>query len=73
MTFDQWLHTTMLPAEVDDERVQVALRICWQYARASAFSQADHIATQMPLNDSELCGFTAYTIAAAIRQAGGMK
>ena len=31
-SFDKWFHTTMLPAECDDERVIVGLKICWEDA-----------------------------------------
>ena len=30
--FDKWFHTTMLPAECDDERVIVGMRLCWNAA-----------------------------------------
>ena len=30
--FEKWFKTTLLPAECDDERVIVGLRLCWNAA-----------------------------------------
>lgn len=30
--FGKWFHNTMIPAECDDERVVVGLKICWNDA-----------------------------------------
>ena len=34
--FDKWFRTTMLPAECDDERVIVGMRLCWDAAMLHA-------------------------------------
>ena len=34
--FDKWFKTEMLPAECDDERVVVGLRLCWDAAMLHA-------------------------------------
>lgn len=40
-SFDKWFHTTMLPAECDDERVVVGLKICWNDALLHAADISD--------------------------------
>ena len=60
--FDKWFKTEMLPAECDDERVVVGLRLCWddrqaEIDRLKAENKRlnDYIKQTSPRVDVDLC------------------
>ena len=50
-SFDKWFHTTMLPAECDDERVIVGLKICWEDALLHAAELASAYSVEVIKTD----------------------
>ena len=50
-SFDKWFRTTMLPAECDDERVIVGLKICWEDALLHAAELASAYSVEVNKND----------------------
>ena len=50
-SFDKWFRTTMLPAECDDERVIVGLKICWEDALLHAAELASAYSVEVIKTD----------------------
>ena len=50
-SFDKWFRTTMLPAECDDERVIVGLKICWEDALLHAAKLASAYSVEVIKTD----------------------
>ena len=50
-SFDKWFRTTMHPAECDDERVIVGLKICWEDALLHAAELASAYSVEVIKTD----------------------
>lgn len=50
--FEKWFKTEMLPAECDDERVMVGMRLCWNAAMRYAAAVAETVRTDRGPNMS---------------------
>ena len=66
--FDKWFKTEMLPAECDDERVVVGLRLCWGAAMLHAAEVAANECDEDSGSNTYFYNMACYNISGALRK-----